>query len=130
MRMGRAFLMATLWALFSFLITVATFGIILSVSWTIAGKSETPRLIGALLSAAIAISLGGFIVAWFSGGDDLKPSFSFGFLFGGISFGYILGLDLVVLLLALVSSLMSGTGGFLFHSLLRRRRDFADVGAR
>lgn len=130
MRIGRAFLRAMSGALFSVLVTVASFGIVLSLAWTIAGDSEALKLISALLSAALAMSLGGFIVAWFAGGDDLKPSFLFGFLFGGISFGYILGLDIVILLLAVVSALMSGAGGFLFHSLLRRRRDFADVGAR
>jgi hypothetical protein len=53
-----------------------------------------------LAGAGLAVDLGGFISAWFAKSSDLLLPMGFGFLFGGYSFAYILGIDWLVLALA------------------------------
>jgi hypothetical protein len=100
---------------------LVSFGLLLGLFWSLGEGGDTYGLVTSILAAACAIGLGGFITAWASKADKPAPSFLFGFLFGGLSFTYILGIGVLAFLLALVSGGVSGTGGIAFRWLFRRR---------
>ncbi|MEA3439568.1 MAG: hypothetical protein U9R58_04730 [Chloroflexota bacterium] len=61
-----------------------------------------------LAGTGLVVGLGGFNAAWFAKISDLLLPMCFGFLFGGFSFAYILGLDWLVLALAGAFALAAG----------------------
>lgn len=101
--------------------TIAIFGILLSLAWFVGGDTPSSKLALSILSAAIAFCSGGFIVAWLAG--SRSPAFPavFGLALGLLSFGYILGIDLLVLPLASASAFLTGLGAWLFRRVVRAR---------
>lgn len=57
--------------LIGILVTVIVFGIALSLLWAIGSDARSFKLLSALLSAALAVGLGGFTVAWIARGHAL-----------------------------------------------------------
>jgi hypothetical protein len=92
-------------------VTLIVFGLALALLWTLAPDSPSSKLVTALLSAAIALGVGGFGVAWLARVSDLALPAGFGFLFAGLSSAYILGPDGLVLILASAGALIAAAGG-------------------
>ena len=105
----------------AFFSTLAFFGITLSVFWYLVPVEEVYRLISFIISAILAIGFGGYIVAWFGRRENAYLSFLFGFLFGGLSFIYILGLGFLAIALAVVSGIISGFGWALYRFVILRQ---------
>lgn len=105
----------------SWTLSFGIFGISLSILWAITGKGNATELTGACLSAGLAVVCGGFFISWITGDHSLKLSGLFGLLSGGISFLYILGFELAVLLYTLVFVLLSCAGGLLFRKVVQDR---------
>lgn len=104
---------------FGSIITLIVFGLVLALLWALFPVASASKLIGALISAALALCAGGFILAWSSGGTNwLRPAV-FGLLFGGVSFIYILGPVGNALLLAGASTLITIFGALLFRWVIK-----------
>jgi hypothetical protein len=105
----------TRWALAAALAGLGTlicFGLLLSF-FGVLGGGRGYRLASSLLAAFLAFLAGGWTLSWLSRSPSLTFPFLFGLLWGGFSFLYILGLDPLVLPLALAAGLFSGLGGYL-----------------
>jgi hypothetical protein len=111
------------------LASLLAFGAVLALLWTVAGASVPSKAISALISAVLALSLGGFVVAWIGRGDDAKLAALFGFLFGGFSATYVLGPTWAALLLATVSGVAAAGGGLFFRSRFKKSGEVPDTGA-
>jgi hypothetical protein len=105
----------------AFLSTLASFGLILSFLWFLGSDEKSYRLITSIISASLAIVLGGFILVWVAKSKNLMLPALFGFLFGALSFTYLLGIDFLVVPLTIVSGLLAAAGGLLSRLLSQRK---------
>lgn len=111
-RMLGALVLASLTAL-------ASLGLLLAAAWAVAGEMPVPKLIAALVSAAIALALGGFVSSLVSQSKGPAGPAAFGLLFGGASFLYMLGLDVRVILFTAAAVILSVSGSLLARSIRR-----------
>jgi len=107
--------------LLAFLGTLASFGLILSFLWFLGSDDKSYKLITSIISASLAIVLGGFILVWVAKSKHLMLPALFGFLFGAFSFTYLLGVDFLVVPLTILTGLLAATGGLLSRLLFQRR---------
>lgn len=111
-------LVGSMRSLGAFLLTsiasLAAFGLVLGFLQTVA-SSEAPALqLGlTILSAALAFALGGFALARLNPATWLRHALSFGLLFGGFGFVYIMGPGWAAVFAALLAGLAAGFGGWL-----------------
>lgn len=101
--------------------TLVVFGLFLSLLWAVFPATSSSKSIGALISAALALSVGGFVLAWTSGGTNWVRPGVFGLLFGGISFTYIFGPVWNALILAGASAQFAAFGAFIFKLFVMNR---------
>ena len=107
--------------LLAFLSTLTSFGLILSFLWFLGSDEKSYRLITSIISASLAVVLGGFILVWVAKSKNLMLPALFGFLFGALSFTYLLGIDFLVVPLTIVSVLLAAAGGLLSRLLSQRK---------
>ena len=107
--------------------TIAMFGILLSLAWFVGGDTPSSKLALSILSAAIAFCSGGFILAWLTGSQSPAFPAVFGLALGLLSFGYILGIDLLVLPMASAAAFLTGSGAWLFQRVARARMQSAHL---
>jgi len=100
-----------------FFVAIVIFGIVLSLLWAVGSDSRSFKLISTLSAVAVAAVVSGFAVAGISGSDNLWLPTVSGIVLGGISIGYILGLDMMVLAYAVGFGLLSGSGGQIYLTL-------------
>jgi len=101
--------------------TMASFGLILSFLWFLGSNEESSKLITSIISASLAIVLGGFILVWVAKSKHLMLPALFGFLFSALSSTYLLGFDFLVVPLTIVSVFLSVTGGLLSRLISQRK---------
>jgi len=101
--------------------TMASFGLILSFLWFLGSDEKSSKLITSMIFASLAILLGGFIVVWVAKIKNPMLPALFGFLFGALSFTYLLGFDFLVVPLTIVSVLLAATGSLLSRLLFQRK---------
>jgi hypothetical protein len=100
--------------------TLAGFGLVLSALWSIGSGGTIYKFASALVSAIMALGLGGMVMARISKPKGIPFAMLFGLLFGGSSFIYILGLEPESILLGFASGLAAGAGGLCYIVLFRR----------
>jgi hypothetical protein len=127
MQTARAMIRPMIAILMGCLGTIAIFGILLSLAWFGGGDTPSSKLGLCIMSAAIAFWSGGFIVAWLAGSRSQAFPAVFGLVLGALSFGYILGINLLVLPMASASAFLAGLGAWLFHSVVRARMQSAHL---
>ena len=102
--------------MFASFVTLSSFGLVLGLLWTLFDGGNTTELIWTILAAAFALSLGGFVVGWAAGEENIAIPLLYGFLAGALSFTYILGLGYLAVALGLVASVFAGMGGLVFRA--------------
>lgn len=108
------------------LTTLASFGVLLAAAWAVVGERPEPRLAAALMSAGIAVALGGFIISWMAGSEGPAVPGAFGLLFGGASFLYVLGPDLRAILFTAAAVVLSVSGSLVLR-LIRQRPESGEI---
>jgi hypothetical protein len=111
-----------------FAVTLIVFALVLSLFWAVIPQTPGWKLAGALLSSALALCAGGFVVAWLSRATDLRLPAAFGFFLGGFSFTYLLGPTWSVLSYTAASTLSAYLGGIIFHQLVHKGTSQAGPG--
>lgn len=100
--------------------TLIVFGLALAALWAIGPEGKTLKLGSAILSAILAMGAGGFLVAWAVTRDEMVLAGAFGFLFGGFSFSYLLGLGWTALILAGASAAIAALAALGYRSAFHK----------
>lgn len=101
-------------------VTLVVFGLVISLLWFAGPDRGSYKLAALLISSGLAIAVGGFFLGVIAKRNHIIASALFGFSFGLLSYGYILGLDWSILAFAAAASVLGGIGG-MFSMLLTRR---------
>lgn len=104
--------------LLSFLATLSTAQIFLYLFWLIGNLDPRYQLVTGIISGLIGLFVGGLITTRVMDSEDVWFSAFNGFLVGGTSSYFLLGLDPLVLGITVLSFVFAGLGGYVG---LRRR---------
>jgi hypothetical protein len=111
-----------------FITALIVFALVLSLFWAVIPQTPAWKLAGALISSALALCAGGFVVTWLSKTQNWILPAAFGFFLGGFSFTYLLGLTWSVLSYTAASTLSAYLGGIIFHQLVHKGTSQAGPG--
>jgi len=110
--------------------TLASFGLILGFLFLFPWKEETAyKLFSAILSAAFAFTLGGFVAALLAPKNRTRHALLLGLFFGAFSFSYLFALSLPALFGAAIAAGLSLVGGMLTERLVESRIRLSRNGA-
>ena len=101
--------------------TIASFGIVLSFLWFFVSDAIIYKIVTSIISAYVAIILGGFILAWISKRNDHVLPAIFGLLFGIFSFSYFLGVNGITFLFTVLTIILAVVGSSLFQLIIRSK---------
>ncbi len=102
----------------SFLGTFSSAQVILYILWLAGDTSARYQLITGVISGLIGLFIGGLITTRVMDSEDVWFAAFNGFLVGGVTAYFLLGLDILVLGIVVLSFVFAGLGGFVG---LRRR---------
>ena len=108
----------TLAGLLSFLGTLTTAQVVIYILWLAGDLNPRYQLITGIISGLIGLFVGGLITTRVMDSEDVWISAFNGFLVGGVSAYFLLGLDIIVLGVTVLSFVFAGLGGYVG---LRRR---------
>jgi hypothetical protein len=104
--------------LLSFLATLTTAQVVLYLLWLVGDLSPSYQLITGIVSGLVGLFVGGVITTRVMDSEEVWFSAFNGFLVGGSSSYFLLGLDPIVLAVTVLSFVFAGLGGYVG---LRRR---------
>lgn len=95
----------------SFLGTLSTAQVILYILWLIGDLSPTYQLITGIIAGLIGLFVGGLITTRVMDSEDVWFAAFNGLLVGGTTAYFLLGLDILVLAVVVLSFVFAGMGG-------------------
>jgi len=96
----------------SFLATLSTAQIVLYILWLVGDPEPQYQLITGIISGFIGLFVGGWITTLVMKSKDVWFSAFNGYLVGGVSAYYLLGLEPITLGVSVLSFVFAGLGGY------------------
>lgn len=100
--------------------SLASFGLILALFWSLNSNGKAYKMITSLISAALSITLGGVILAWITKYKTYALPALFGLIIGLFSLLYILGTSILVVPFTILAVALSVAGSYLYLLIFQR----------
>lgn len=95
------------------MLSIVLFGLMLTLLWQFTPPHTTSQLVTALIAAALAITASSYLVAKFYPGRKILSGLLFSVVLSLVSFGYILGIQTLLLVFVTAGGLLGLLGGYL-----------------